>query len=240
MKSLDSYDEVRNLRLYQDVAAQVRRAILSGELRPGDQLPGADVLAQQFRVSRVVIREAIQKLRHDGMVEARQGRGVFVTVPSIDVVVTALSAVLEYRGITSLDLHQVRQVLEVEIAGFAAEKASEQDRVALNSTLEAMKKAADSPEEYIEHDLSYHSLLATATGNPVFPVVLGSLVELLRQSRLAAVRERQDAVTRSLSAHEAIQRAIEARSSQAARDAMREHLREVATRIQAPEESGAE
>src|SRR5918994_7767159 len=71
-------EPIRRVKLYEEVASRTRDLIVSGELRPGQALPSERKLAEQFKVGRAVIREAIRRLEGSGLVESRHGWGNFV------------------------------------------------------------------------------------------------------------------------------------------------------------------
>lgn len=116
--------------LVVQVSAELRQSIQSGSVKAGDKLPSEAKLTEAFGVSRTVIREAIAALRADGLVEARQGAGVFVreappqeALPFQD---------LDYNRISSvIELLELRTGVEVEAAGLAAVRRSPQQEEAI-------------------------------------------------------------------------------------------------------------
>jgi GntR family transcriptional repressor for pyruvate dehydrogenase complex len=232
------YEQIEGTRLYVKVAAQIQQHITDGGLQPGDRLPPEHVLVQEFGVSRTVIREAIQSLKTRGLVTVKHGSGVFVSEPTADTVSEFLSALFQFRGASVYDLHEAREILEVEIAALAAERASDEDKAELGEKLEWMKKVRGSPREYVELDLVFHGILARATGNHIFLLLLEPLVDLLRQSRLKATQI-PGGVEGSFRGHRAIYDSIARGDAEGARAAMREHLREVRDRLARTEETGS-
>jgi GntR family transcriptional repressor for pyruvate dehydrogenase complex len=131
-----------------------------------------------------------------------------------------------FEGATLRDLHEVREILEVEIAALAAEQASEEDKIQLLGCLESMSQIQESPHDYIELDLVFHGLLANATHNPVFLLLLEALIHPLRRSGVRAVGV-PAGVERSFKGHRAIYACIVRGDREGSRKATLEHLREV-------------
>jgi GntR family transcriptional repressor for pyruvate dehydrogenase complex len=222
--------------LFEDVAEQIQNRILDGSLKPGDKLPPEHALADEFGVSRTVVREAIQSLRSRGLLQVVHGSGVYVLEPQADTIVEALSTLFQFRGASFDALHEVREILEIEIAGLAAKRASEEDRAELLNSLSSME-ACGSVREYVELDLLFHGILARATGNEVFLLLLEPLIDYLRQSRLRATRT-SGGVEKSFQGHRAICECVGSGDVNAARAAMREHLKEVRQRLTAANGQG--
>lgn len=129
------------------------------------------------------------------------------------------------------DLLELRRILEVDIAGLAAERVTTDHIAALAEAIDAMRGAADRPEVCIEHDIQFHRLLAEAAGNVLLPMVLEPVGQLLRASRLATIRN-AGAVDRSETAYRAILEYVRVRDAAGAREAMRQHLLQVEGEIQ--------
>jgi len=231
-----SYEQVQSSRLFERVAAQIQQHIIDGELRPGDKLSPEHILAQEFGVSRTVVREAIQSLRTKGLVTVIHGSGAFVNEPTMDTISEALSTIFRFKGASVYDLHEVREILEVEIAALAAERASEEDKTELLNLLKLMEEVRESPREYVELDLLFHGILARATGNEVFLLLLEPLIDLLRRSRVEGIQI-PGGVERSFRGHKAIYECVRRGDSEGVRTAMREHLRDVRERLAAAGET---
>jgi GntR family transcriptional repressor for pyruvate dehydrogenase complex len=124
------------------------------------------------------------------------------------------------------DLLQLRRILEVEMAGLAAQHATAEQIEGMQDTIEQMRAACDRPEECIEYDVRFHQLLGDATNNVLLPLVLEPVGRLLRASRLATIHN-PGAVDRSVAAHTEILNHITARDADGARQAMQRHLQQV-------------
>jgi GntR family transcriptional repressor for pyruvate dehydrogenase complex len=136
------------------------------------------------------------------------------------------------------DLLQLREILEVEIAGLAAGHASEEQVAAMGATIDKMRAAGGQVEACVEQDVAFHQLLAAATGNVLLPLVLEPVAQLLVASRLATIHN-PGAVDRSVAAHELILGRVVAGDVEGAQEAMRAHLTQVAGEIRQIKGTGA-
>lgn len=216
-----------NERLFLEVVRQIEDRIIDGDLKPGDMLPAERIMAEQFGVSRTVIREATKALELRGLVEVQHGRGVMVIRPSADSVADSVVRYLKIQESPIWSLHELRSILEVEIAGLAAERRTEEDLKTLTELFRQMSDSLDAPNEYVAYDFEFHRALAKAAQNPLFPLVLEPYVTLMREARRLGATAR-DAPRRSIEFHRPILDALKNKDAAAARLAMREHFAYVA------------
>jgi GntR family transcriptional repressor for pyruvate dehydrogenase complex len=221
------YRAVKTSRLFEQIVQQVEESILSGQLKPGDQLPAERDLAQRFGVSRTAVREAVKALREKGLVEAYSGRGTFVTNGTSQAIRQSLDLMIrinQQEG--SANLAELRLVLEPEIAGLAALRIEEQLLSTMREAVAVMERNLHDPGAYVEADLDFHLALAEAVGNPLILSLLDSIVGLLREQRSRIFRV-DGGPERGQFHHKRILAAIERREPEAAREAMRAHLQQV-------------
>jgi GntR family transcriptional repressor for pyruvate dehydrogenase complex len=228
------YRAVKTSRLYEQIVQQVEESILSGQLKPGDQLPAERDLAQSFGVSRTAVREAVRTLREKGLVEPFSGRGTFVTNGTSQAIRHSLDLMIrinQQEG--SAHLAELRLVLEPEIAGLAASRIEGQLLGTMRETVAVMDRNLHDREAYIEADLDFHLALAEAAGNPLILSLLDSIVGLLREQR-SRIFDVDGGPERGQYHHKRILAAVEQRNPEAAREAMREHLRQVLSDSSSP------
>ncbi len=215
--------------LTHKVTAALRQQIESGALKPGDKLPTEQALIKEFGVSRTVIREAIAGLRADGLVEPRQGVGVFVLEPPAANRELPLLTLPTRKISDIIESLELRTAVEVEAAGLAAVRCSPAQEAEIHSRLkdfEARVKAGESTEA---EDFAFHVAVAEAANNQQFKEFLAFLGR-----RTIPRSQLRRAVGDSLGPpasdaelyqeHCAIFEAILARDPEAAREAMRRHL----------------
>ncbi|MFF0447512.1 FadR/GntR family transcriptional regulator [Streptomyces sp. NPDC004609] len=173
----------RHLRLYQDVARQLREAILSGRYRPGDRLPTEPELMSTFGVSRAVARQATMNLEHEGLVEVQvgSGGGAFVAEPGADSVHRALENHLRHSGVTVADYLAAKRALEPALAAAVLSGATDGDLRRLQRNIDDSRKAYEEgadPAELLRLSLEFHEIIATASGNPVLEALFIALVRM--------------------------------------------------------------
>ncbi len=217
------YERISQDKLYVKVAEKVQSLIIRNELHPGDRLPPERELAERLGVSRTVVREAIKVLQERGLVQIVSGRGTFVTDLATDRVYNSISLVFQMQSNSFDDLHEIRESLEMNIVGSAAERATPEDIEKLRAAIEAMDQGIESPEEYVKADLEFHSVLAQATQNPMYLALINPIIDLLREARLL-IFSVPGAPHRGQDGHRAILACVERGDKEGAQEAMRRHL----------------
>lgn len=225
-------NKVSRQGLPSQVAAFVRFEILRGNLKPGDRLPTEQEFSAQHGVSRAVIREAIAKLRHEGLVVSRQGIGAFVASPeaanSLTLEPNSLAVPEDYRH-----LYELRLMLETGAAELAAIQRTDEDLTEMARCIDNMAKVDDLHSAYVETDISFHRAVAGATKNPFVSLFISFVDVKLQESILVALRSLDFTRTQAIShdEHQLIFEAIEARDPAAAAAAMRSHLTNSSRRL---------
>lgn len=208
------------------VARSIERKILDGTYGAGCKLPTEAELARSFKVSRNAVREAVARLRSDGMVWSRQGRGVFVTDLPKDLIFR-LDAGRLAKPAELAKLFELRLEVEAGAAGLAAVRHSRAQLRAIARALDALHGAVMNREHRVAADAAFHGAVARAAGNHFifdFVQVLNFCI-----SRNAAHVRARSASNRDWSIsvfheHEAVHERIAVRDAEGARRAAREHL----------------
>jgi GntR family transcriptional repressor for pyruvate dehydrogenase complex len=200
--------------------------ILSNRLRPGDRLPSERELGEQFGVSRTVVREAVRELVAKGVIEVRSGSGLRVAAVDASTVRESMLLFLRGGSVEFEKVHEVRTLLEVHIAALAAERAQEDDLSALRAVHERMQAERDDVEAAARDDLEFHRLIARATQNELYVVLLDSIGSSLIDIRRENLGSGSAPAT--LEQHARILDTIAAYDPQRAREAMAAHLEGVA------------
>lgn len=216
----------REETLTNRVTGEVQKLILNDLLRPGDRLPAERDLAIKFQVSRTVVREAIRSLAAQGLVDVQQGRGTVVCVPSVASLTPPMTLLL--KGNKDLDhakVIEVRRVLEIEIAGIAAERRTSKDLEAMEQILENRHETRANREAFVEWDMAFHAALAKATGNELFSLLLDSVAAVMRKVREVGF-DVPGTPERAYRYHRLILDEVAAGDPAKAREAMIKHLAE--------------
>jgi GntR family transcriptional repressor for pyruvate dehydrogenase complex len=215
----------REPRLSDRVAALLLETIVARGLQPGDRLPSERELGEQFGVSRTVIREAVRALAAKGVIEVRTGSGLRVAAVDASAVSESMSLYLRGGTVEYPKVHEVRRLLEVEIAGLAAERARDADVARMRTICEQMEAALDDVERAARLDLAFHRAIARATANELYLLLLDSIGEALLEVRRGNLRT--GAAPEAVRLHREIVARIASHDAAGARRAMAEHLHHV-------------
>ena len=177
-------EAVEARRLYRQVADQLRALIDSGEYRVGSRLPTERDLAEQLKVSRPTVREALIALEVEGRVRIRVGSGIYVSEPAA--LAQPLPASAEIEG--PFELLRAREFIEGAIAEQAARVATPEDIARIDASVEAMATVQHPGEASMIHDRAFHVAVAGCLDNAVLVRVVGELFDqrlnpVLRQAR---------------------------------------------------------
>ena len=221
---------IRRVKLYEEVAARIRSLIASGELGPGQALPSERKLAEQFRVGRTVIREAIRQLEVSGLVESRHGGGNYVREVTVEHLVAPIATVLNGMVHLREELVDARLLFEPQMARAAATRATPEDLRGLEDIIRRQEERVANGRSGAEEDAEFHDLLARATRNTVVERIMEVIDGLLEdsQARLFRSVERSEI---SLEGNRRIFEAVVRRDQEAAQEAMVEHLEDIARNL---------
>ncbi|MEU8221142.1 FadR/GntR family transcriptional regulator [Kribbella sp. NPDC048915] len=221
--------------LADQIVAELKQRILTGEIAPGQKLPGENGLVEEFGVSRTVVREAVSRLQAAGLVETFQGRGSYVLeVPERT---AGLREVRSHRDV--LELLDFRIGVESEAAGLAAARRTDAQLKSIERALDDFRRVGDDPSRSVEADFAFHRKVAVASGNRFYTDLiadLGPMMIMLPRTRLDPSYEMSDPshLTRVIHEHENIHTAITHADPAAARAAMRLHLTNTRHRLTPP------
>jgi DNA-binding FadR family transcriptional regulator len=213
-------------RVSDRVADMILARIASGEWGPGSRLPGERNLAEEFGVSRVSVRAALQGLKTRGLVAAVQGGGTRV-ISSSGTIQTALAELVRESAENLRDLVEIRACLEAWAVRRAAENASDDDIAELAAIIAASEADRWAGKQKTALDLRFHLAVAKAAGSAVFLHIVGVIRGILREMveyhryELAPTAEDDEA---ALTHHRHIFEAIRVHDPEAAAVAMERHL----------------
>ena len=202
------------------------RQIVSGERGAGSRLPTEAKLAEEFGVSRTVVREAVARLRSEGLVVTRQGLGAFVANSLLALPFRlALNSGDARRDIR--ELFELRLGLETEAAALAAERGTPAQVAEIGKALDAMVAELRAGREGVEEDFLFHRAVAQATNNTTYQSFLAFLERHLREQLILTRRNTAEAgrTPEVEEEHRQIHAAISRGDPDAAREAARMHLR---------------
>jgi GntR family transcriptional repressor for pyruvate dehydrogenase complex len=209
-------------RLSERIAERIESLILDSKLRPDDKLPAERELAVQFGVSRSAVREAIKLLEERGLLEPRNGRGAFVTLPEASDLSSSLNVVYRMQGWSVDNLHEARWCLESFVAALAAQRATPEDIARMEAAIAVMDASLDEPHSYMLADADFHAAMASATHNPLFLVMIRPLVDLIQTVGHEEFRHGQ--LAQRHKKHKMLVECIKTGDSSGAESVMRDHL----------------
>lgn len=215
-------------RLYQEIVDQIQQQILSGALKPGDQIPAERDLAERFGVSRTAVREAIKSLTEKGLIEVFVGRGTFVTNLSLDRVVESMTLLLRNEPHNIASLQEARELLELSNARLAAVRRTDAHVARLRAISDELEEEHSISARLVDGDMEFHVEVARAAGNPVLALLSHTIVALLRTDRLYRSDFDVARLPTALADHRDIVDAIADGDGDRAAQAMTDHLARVA------------
>src|SRR5689334_6686562 len=203
-------------RIYQEIALQIRTHIESGEYPVGARLPSERELAQQLKVSRPSVREALIALEVEGLVEVRTGAGVFVCEPR-------RSLRHHASGEGFLEITRARIAIEGETAAMAARQMRDADLRELEKTLLMMDPKSNGQGSCLRGDRAFHLYIAERTGNSVLVRIVAELFDSRHYPLGVQFRKHFENATtwrQAIGEHQAIITALASRNPESAKIAM--------------------
>jgi DNA-binding FadR family transcriptional regulator len=224
--------------LADHVTSVLAQQIRSGEFAPDARLPSEMELTERFSVSRTVIREAISRLKSEGLVGSRRGSGT-VVLPVTQATPFRLDLNMD-DGRDSIQavlrVIELRRGVEGEMAALAAQRRTRAQNLAIQQALQAIDAAAAAGRDGVQEEFAFHAAISNASHNPLYT----SLVQFLSQFLHAAIRvsrmneaRSNEFVQQVRAEHAALAQAINDGNAEAARAAALRHMEQSALRLQA-------
>jgi GntR family transcriptional repressor for pyruvate dehydrogenase complex len=220
-------------QLSDQVAEVLAAEIRAGRLAVGEKLPTEAALVEQFSVSRTVIREAVSRLKSLGLVDSRQGSGMYVKDAGFSPLNFDAKFAVSKQAV--IQMVEVRRALEAEVAALAAQRRTPADVHRIRHSIAALEQAVSAGGDGVDEDVQFHRAIAEAARNPFLIGTLEYLGQFLRgATRVTRANEarRADFASQVQDEHERISRAIEAGEPVAARQAASQHMDNAIQRIE--------
>lgn len=226
------FKEIIPNRLYENVIEQIMDLIKSDKLKPGDKLPPERELAEKLSISRGSLREAFRVLESKGLIKSKPGGGRFIRELNKEALIDTENIILNLKKSSILELLEAREIFEVKVVEFAAERATAEEVKAIEEIFGRVSKKGGTEyrdvedEEKMESDTEFHLAIARASHNFVFVNIIRLHLDLLKETRektwqIPGRREEQQ------EEHRAIFQAIKEHNSKKAGEAMLRHLRNI-------------
>jgi GntR family transcriptional regulator, transcriptional repressor for pyruvate dehydrogenase complex len=225
----NGFTAVTRTPLSAQVAAQIRAAIMAGEIGPGQELPTERELVEMFGVSRASVREALGSLRAEGLVVSAGAPARAVVAADLDRPAReAMVNLMRLRGVGLEDLIELRCLLETAALERAA-RAPDRSRLdEAHQALETMRAPGVSLEAFDEADVRFHTALVRSSGNEAMHLMMLAMREPVEQHLLEALRSEDDpapVIERLGDEHEAILEAVETGDEERASKLVERHIR---------------
>lgn len=216
----DSPDTQRTMH----VVNHIRSLIEDGTLKLGDKIPPEREFARSLKISRASLRTGIGYLAAMGVMKVRHGVGTFVADGPAEFGKASFSLMGVLHGFQSWHMFEVRLIIESHLAALAAQRSKEEHHTALAEEVAEFFASVDNPPEFLIHDVSFHRILAQASGNPILAALMETITSALYDKRRKTVELSTD-LRESAEMHRKIYHAIRAHDPVKAQKLMEQHLR---------------
>ncbi len=225
------FNTIRSNKASDLIVSQIRRQILTGNLKPGDRLPAERTLMEQFKVSKQTLREALRVLEFLGLVEIKKGAIGGACIAEIDsqTALDILANFLYFKNLSIQNLAEVRKILEPHAAAVAAETMTEETIGELKRLIDLSKEQYASgkvQEKRFNNELDFHCVIANSTKNPLLMLIV-EFVESLMSDQKTTIKLDRPFLASVIKAHERIYAAILSRDAERAKEEMTRHITEV-------------
>jgi GntR family transcriptional repressor for pyruvate dehydrogenase complex len=217
---------INRKKLADSVIEEIRRRIISEELKEGDKLPNQHEFAAQLGVSRTVLREALHTLSNLGVVEQRPKSGTIIKAKTPFLYADHLIPPLIADTRATVELIEARRFVEVGAVELAVENASEKEIFEMGLLVEDMRGLLKARDEagYTEKNIAFHFLIAKASHNRFLLHLLATIRGFMEQWMQESISVLPGLLERSMKSHETIYFAIRNRDRKKAMGSMKGHL----------------
>lgn len=225
------YKRIKPKKIYEQVAEALHEKVRSGVLKPGDKLDSVEMLAENFKVGRSAVREALSALRALGIIEMRQGEGTYVKQFEPNDLRFPLSIAMLMNSKDVMNLLEVRKIIEIGAAATAARKRTAENLIMMEKALEEMRMEHGNEELGERSDLKFHLAVASSTQNTILVKLLTDISvlmgETMKETRRIWFFSRETTKEKLHEEHLAVYRAVFAQDVEGAKRAMGNHLENV-------------
>jgi GntR family transcriptional repressor for pyruvate dehydrogenase complex len=213
---------IKKNNISNQVFEQIKAEIATGVWKPGSRIPSESEFVKMFNVSRITVRNALQRLIALELLEIRQGDGTFVREFSADMYMNSLMPMLFLESTQVLQVLEFRKIIEIETGALAVERATEENIEKLEVIYGKMEKYKADTEKFAAEDLNFHMALAETTKNSLIIKVNYIIKDILSVSMIEIVKNL--GVTDGLYYHKLIIEAIKERDMEKVRRTLKDHI----------------
>ena len=217
---------IQKVNVVEEIFEQLESMLIEGTWKPGDKIPSENELSETFGVSRMTVRQALQKMKALGLIETRSGSGSYVRQVNPDDSLQDLVPLMVLGDTSQQQVFQFREIIDAESIRIATPIATTEDLSRLEELLGKMKQSADNGdgEKFSEYDLKFHMGIVEMTGNPLIIRTNQILQAVLAESMNSVIEKMRFAP--GLDYHEKILNAMKDKDAHLAEKLMREHIRQ--------------
>jgi GntR family transcriptional repressor for pyruvate dehydrogenase complex len=239
-KGVKFFRPVQKTSVVNDIIEQIKGLIRDNRFGPGSKLPSERELAKQLGVSRPSLREALRTLALMGVLDTRHGAGNQIADSGANVLRTPFEFLIVFEQPSVRDLYEARELIEVFLAGRAAERRTAEELAAIEAALADMRKVLTDPDPsaWTEPNLRFHAAIWKAAHHPVLEHVLSCLRQGIHLCIETSRRAFQSLVV-PYEIHAKIAEAIRRQQSETARRAMSQHMKLAREALQKLEENSS-
>lgn len=207
--------------LYVQISDNITELIKTGDLKENDKLSERK-LAEQYHVSRAVIRDALKLLNEKGLVSTQAGKGSYVNIPNGQELMGKFEQAIDNSCITSETAIEAREIIELSYVHLIAERATDDNVEVLKQILQSMQENVDDLIAFARLDEEFHMTLAACTQNEVLKLFTGTLNSITNRDRLLATKEVRE---NALKEHERLVESVEEHDAKLLLVYMEKHLK---------------
>jgi len=219
------FQSVRQKKIFEEILDQIKEMLANEQLVVGQKIPPETLLAEMLNVSRSSLREALRVLNVLGIIEAKTGEGTVIRHTDPENLKNLLTLVAVSQGINTLELYEARRAIEVEAAGLAAVRRTEENLQKMHLALLEMDKSNNADSS--QFDYVFHREIVNATRNNTM-IMLISFISGLMGEQITDTRKQlspyQDIMVKIQEQHWEIYKGIRDKNPEWAREKMHEHL----------------
>lgn len=227
-----NFSRIQRNKISEEIAERIKQSMLEGGMKPGEKLPSAKQLMEQFEVGRSTVREALSALQAMGWIETRQGEGSYIKeLPLVDSLEHAMGFSSTLDKEKTMQLLEARKALESSNASIAATRSTKSDIDELQKIVDKMKEHIGDETTGEQLDIAFHLTLAEATHNHIMVQLLqtisAQMETAIKETRRLEMYGNHIISQRLFEEHRAILNAIKSRDEEQARLSMLAHLNHV-------------
>ena len=223
VKDLASVGKIKKIILMEQLLDKFGVMITEGYFKPGKPIPSEKELAKVFGVSNLTVRQALRALDAMGIIEVKSGSCAYLNESVKKIFINPMKFLTLVHQVDINEINQIRRLIEIPLAGLAAEKATEQDIKAIEYALKKSKENRYDIKKYLIYEMAFHEAIFKASGNRILEALMSSIFYLLYEVRSLAIQLFPELNT-TLSHHKKILKAIKNKETSKAEKAMEEHL----------------